>query len=125
MDRPAAQSTIAQQKLVGYSLLGPNAEAFFNGARRQLDYLLDAVKKFGRFALIGEALVSLARHEVRGIPLGQKDQIGIERSALSVNADHPPLIPNQALGRGGTEQGHALTLSNLGQMMIVDRPQNG
>src|SRR5205823_1657881 len=102
-----------------------DAEALLDDARRQLDHLLDALEELRRLVRVHEALVTLARDQVGGVALGEERQIGVQRPAISADADHAAALADQALGGGAGEQGDTVPQGDLGEMMVVDRPQDG
>src|SRR5438445_389396 len=125
MEALAAVRGVAQQNFVGGAFFRTNAEQPLDGAFRQVDDLLDALQELWRFALIGEPFVALARNEVRGIAFGQENEIGIKRTVIGTNTDDTAVVANQAFNRGVVQKRNPVAERELGDVMVVDRPQDG
>jgi hypothetical protein len=61
---------------------------------------------------------------MRSIALGQVDDISIDRAASRMNADDATALADEAVYRSLVEQGHAEAASVLGQVTVVDGPEN-
>src|SRR5262249_19292837 len=118
MNVPAAERAVADQHFIGDAFFGSDMEGLFNSARRQLNDLLDALKKLGSLALVGIALIAFPGDQMRGVPLGQECEISIKWAAVGADTDDSAFLADQALGGGLIEDGHAELGGNLGKVVI-------
>src|SRR5262245_33294390 len=124
MDGLAAKAAVAYEQLVSHALVRADVEDFLDCARRQVDYLLDALQKPGCFARIIGTLVTLTGNQVGRITLGEEDKIGVNGAAIGRDAHNAAVVADQALGGSFVKKRDAVFQRYLCQVMIVDRPQD-
>ncbi len=89
MQIPTAQRAVANQDLISGAFLRAQTEDAFNGSRRHVDHLLDALQELRSLALDRKAFITFAGDEMRSVAFGQEHQVGIERAALRTHPDDP------------------------------------
>ena len=77
----------------------------------QVEHLLDALQEFRPLAALTRALVALARHQVRGVALGQEHEVGIEWTAMRRDTNDAFLLADEAFRRRAGEQGDPVSLA--------------